>query len=122
MKFSLRLKETELELETPEGVPEKYKLRELTGAQRDQYLDGMSKRMQYNAEGKPTGLNSIASMQANLVSLSLVDSENKAIPAGIIQKWPATVLKSVFDEAQRLSGLSTTPEQSAEAETVAKND
>lgn len=116
LKFSLVLKEVPVSVTDAEGVEQTYILRELMGSQRDTYLNEMGGRMKFNAEGKTEGLSNYEGLQSGLLSLSLRDENDELVKKSVLQEWPASVLSSLFDVAQELSGL----DKGAEAK--AKND
>ena len=113
--FSLRRKETEVEIE---GVS--YILRELTGLQRDTYLDEVGERINYNAEGKAQGMRH-SGLQSLLISMSLYTTDGKLVEASVVKEWPASVQAGLFDEAQKLSGLVTAP-KAPEKKAEVKNE
>jgi len=104
LKFSLKLKEIPVNITDVDGQEKSYTLRELTGAQRDTFLDEMGSRLKY-AGGKIQGLTNYKGLQASLVSLCLHDDKGNSIKKEIIQSYPASVLSDLFDAAQDLSGL-----------------
>jgi hypothetical protein len=75
---------------------------EMTAAERGAYLDEVRERV--TPEGK--AIKSLAGLQSKLLSLCLRRaSDRSAIPEQEIEKWPATVVQRLFDEAQRINGL-----------------
>ena len=110
-KFELKLKELEVELS---GA--KYVLRELTGKQRDKYLDTVAKRVNY-VNGQQAGMTSLSGLQSCLLSMCLIDSDGNAVKEAVIADFPGSVQSKLFKMAQDLSGLNE-GEDSQEA----KND
>ena len=100
-----------------EGGQEKlYTLQELTGSERDKYLNFMKGRMKVNSDGTRGGIDDFNGLQARLLSMTLKDPEGKLVPEEVLQKWPARVQTLLFKESQKLSGLDD------KAEEKAKND
>jgi hypothetical protein len=90
---------------TISGKP--FVLVELSGEERDSYLNDIGGRMR-TENGKPAGIKNFNGMQAFLVSLSLRSMETgEPIPVNIkeIQKWPARLVSKLFDKAKALSAL-----------------
>lgn len=116
LKFSLVLKEVPVSVSDVEGVEKNFVLRELTGKQRDTYLNEMGGRMKFNKAGKTEGLSNYEGLQSGLLSLSLHDENDELVKKNVLQAWPASVLSDLFDVAQELSGLDKG------AEEAAKND
>jgi len=110
LSFKLTLKTLEVELD---AAP--FKLVELTGAQRDTYLNGATKRIRLGADGKAAGISSFDGIQTSLLALTLQDKDGKPVPEATMKNWPASVVESLFKESQTLSGLNLTDEQAAAA-------
>jgi len=102
-----------------------YILRELDGRQKGKYLNKMGGRIVLNAKGEVASFKDYAGLESTLLSLCLYDSENKLVPATVMdgteeeQGWPSTMLTGLFDAAQDLSGLNEEARKKQEAE--AKN-
>jgi len=114
--FSLKLKEEEIDID---GVP--YRLRELTGAQRDAYIKTQSDRAERNVEGKVIGVKNFDGIHTKLLSMSLVDASGKLVKEEVLRSWPSSVCEALYTAAQELSGLDKAEEKGA-AEEAAKND
>lgn len=112
LKLSLKLKSEQVELEG-----KTYMLNELTGQQRDGYLNVSAQRVKTDATGKPIGIKNFDGLQTHLISLSLRDSEGKPVPETEIKTWPATTVESLYAAAQTLSALVVNDK----AEEAAKN-
>lgn len=106
LTFELKLKCIPVELNNSAGVPETYTLSELTGVQRDEYLNDTASRMKFDGQGKAQGVKDFKGMQAKLVSLCLTKGSGGApVTVETINTWPASVVSALFKEAQKLSGL-----------------
>ena len=105
LKFSLVLKEVPVSVTDAEDVESTYVLRELTGRERDVYLNKMGGRMKFNEAGKTEGLSDYEGLQSGLLSLCLRDGGGDLVKDKVLQEWPASVLSELFDVAQELSGL-----------------
>lgn len=93
-----------------------YVLVELSGQERDSYLNDVGNRMR-TENGKPAGIKNFNGMQAFLVSLSLKSMETgEPVPVKIeeIQKWPARLVSKLFDSAKKLSALDGEDEEKNE--------
>lgn len=104
LTFSLRLKEVPVEVEKADGVASTYTLRELTGKQRDHFLQELSKRSKF-VNGRPTGQVDLEGLQSELLTMCLFDSSSLAVKVDELQNFPAHVLSTLFKAAQQLSGL-----------------
>lgn len=98
---------------------EEYTLRELDGKTKGKYLNKMGSRIVLSEDGKVSGFKDYSGLETILLEQCLYNSEGKPVPAGIIEKWPATVLGKLFDVAQELSGLNEDARKRLETE--AKN-
>lgn len=103
-KLSLKRKQVEIEVEVADGSTKTFILKELTGSERDQFLNVMASKMRVGTDGKPTGVKDFTGLHANLIGLSLWVDEQRVEP-GVIQTWPASTQAELFAMAQELSGL-----------------
>lgn len=104
-EFSLELEEIPIKIKDKNGTTLEYSLRELDGFERDKYLNSLSDRIRIDVNGKPSGVKNFDGLQASLLSKCLWDAEGKLVPISVVQKWPARVQSSLFEQAQKLSGL-----------------
>lgn len=101
LEFSLTVASAPVTLD---GKP--YTLRELTGAQRDQYLTTSAARLLKNEEGKAIGVKDFNGHQSELLCLALTDdSTNTLVPQETIAGWPGSTVSKLFKKAQALSNL-----------------
>ena len=110
-KFELKLKQQDVELSK-----EKYTIFELTGRQRDEYLNNVSQRVKY-VNGVATGMSNLTGLQSSLLAMCLKDEDGKLVKESVIQDFPGSVQSQLFTIAQKLSGL----DQAEKIEEV-KND
>jgi len=96
-----------------------YKLRELDGRQKGKYLNKMGGRIVLNNKGEVSSFKDYAGLESTLLELCLYDSSNELVPASVMDGWPSTILTTLFDAAQTLSGLNEEARKKQEAE--AKN-
>lgn len=82
---------------------DKHTIVEMMGEQRDKYLDDLGGRLKYEG-GKPT-LRKFSGMHSLLLSLCLVDGNDKPVPAKTIDKWPAQTVTGLFNLARELNAL-----------------
>lgn len=112
-------------LEKPVTIQgEGYVLVELDGRSRDKYLTSLAARMKLNKDGKPCGISNFDSLQASLISSCLfkvdaLDGTRTPVKAETIQGWRSSVIKSLFEESRKLSGLD---ESDDDIEGEEKND
>ncbi len=105
LEFTLSSQTIPVVIKTGDGKILNLELREMTAAQRDKHLDSVSSRMAYDADGKPTGIKKFEGMQADLLVLCLWRSDGNGVLKEEIQKWPAAVVASLYQEAQVLNHL-----------------
>lgn len=105
MEFDLSLQTIPVSLKNAEtGQPEEYEIRELTGDQRDAYLNTVRKRMR--RVGEHSEITDFKGLTAQLLTRSVfrVDT-GKAVTEDEVQSWPARVQQALFDKSRELSGL-----------------
>lgn len=113
MDFDLTLQEINVTLNDPDTKEKKrYILRELTGDERDSWLQEMSARTGKHPDGSPKVKN-FKGLQASLLKFCLLTEEREKVGVEKIQKWPARVQSKLFEKAQELSGLDQGAEDEA---------
>jgi len=111
MRLSLRRQEVTVIL--VDGQQERrWKLRELNGTERNQYLDKMSSRFKIGKDGKAVGIKNFDGFQADLLRASLLDEKGEPVSAEVIEALPSSTQQELFKRAQRLSGLDTEAQES----------
>ena len=110
LQLTVTLKEIAIELTVEGGAVKNYVLRELTGKQRDIFLDDVGGRVRFIG-GKARGLNSHKDLQANLLTMCLHNDEQKLVTIKELQEFPASTLTTLFKAAQALSGLEDDKEE-----------
>ena len=117
MRLPAVLKKIPIELEHEGGVIKSYTLKELTGEERDTYLDSMKNRFKYSPDGNVSAVTNFKGLHNSLLKMCLFDEEtSKLITEDELQKLPSTTTTALFDEATKLSALDK------EAKKEAKND
>ena len=114
--LDLTYNEEPIKIKHQDGTVHQYMLREVDGEGREMYLNSLAVRMKTGADGKPTGIRDFKGMSSALITRCLFDEDDKAVPAKTIQNWPASVVKKLYEKAQRISALDD------KAEDDAKND
>lgn len=109
LRVGLLLKEQPVELlldgEVRIGI-----LREMTGKQRDAYLNEISLRMRTGPDGKSQGVKNFDGLQAGLIARCLRMSDGSQVSVKDIQEWPSSAQSTLFEACQRLNGLEVEPE------------
>lgn len=111
-KFTISLKKQPVEIDG-----KIYTVVELTGKQRDAFLNTSANRVKLDDKGNAVGMRNFDGIHTHLVSMCLRDPEDKLVPESTIKEWPATAVEALFKLSQTLSGLGD-PGAAAE---VAKN-
>lgn len=103
-KFSLKRREEKVVLEGHNGEDRVVIVREMTGKQRDDYLNAMLGSMELGADGKPTRVKNFAGLSTQLLALTLHEG-GQPVPLDQIETWPASVINGLFDIAQSINAL-----------------
>ncbi|MEM2932494.1 MAG: hypothetical protein QXI61_06605 [Nitrososphaerota archaeon] len=104
MKFDFsNLSVIEVPVIGPDG--QKYVLKEATAKVAKEFNNARISGVVLGPTGKPQRLESIGELESLLVSLCLFHEDGRPVLRQQIEKWPAKVVKSLFDEAKRISGL-----------------
>lgn len=105
VRISVLRKSQPVELELAEGQVVQYAVKEMTGAQRDEYFNKTAQRTTRDANGEVVGMKDYKGLYSTLLSFCLYDADGKLIPESKIQEWPDTAQKALFDIAIELNGL-----------------
>ena len=117
MRLPAFLKSVPIELEQKDGTVKSYTLKELTGEDRDIYLDSMKDRFKYSPDGNVSAVTNFKGLHNSLLKMGLVDDETgKLVTEEELKKLPSTTTTALFDEATKLSALDK------DAKKEAKND
>jgi len=107
-RYSLRLKSIKIPIEAQDGTEVEYTMMELTGAQRDAFLNDQTKR----TSGKDGNLvKNFTGMFSSLLKLCLYDPEGKLVTTKEIDGWPSEMTTDLFLQAVELSGLNKKAEE-----------
>lgn len=111
--IELEFKEEAVTIKDKSGNTTEFKIREMSGALRDKWMNTMGSRLKSDANGKPIGMRDFTGIQSSLIALCLFDSAGNSIPENTIAAWPASAQKALFEICQKINGMD---EASAEAE------
>lgn len=103
-KFKLKRKSVPVVMEDENGNEFACELREMTGAERDQWLNGMAGRMRVDAQGNPVGVAKFDGLQADLIALCLYQADTR-VPKSQIVGYPASVQTELFKICQEINSL-----------------
>ncbi len=87
------------------GEVQTYTLKEMSGFERDQWMNRMSKSLKVGADGKSSGVSDYTGIHYSLIARCLYDASDKLVSEDIIRNWPASAQKVLFDKCQALNGL-----------------
>jgi hypothetical protein len=104
LRFTAKPKEQPFDFEGLDGVVRQYKIKELLGDSRDQYLNLMKSRMEIGPDGKEK-VKDHRGLLGELLARSIFDENDKLIPLVTIQSWPNTTQMGLFKASTELSSL-----------------
>ena len=106
MTLSLERAEVDVVLKGSDNEEHKWLLRELSGSERNRYLNKMTGRVKVGANGATT-IKSFDGFQYDLLHLCLRDEEGATIDKETIEGLPSSTQQALFLRAQKISGLDT---------------
>lgn len=115
-RFSVKLRKELVEVEDLAGAVHSVYVTELTGRDRDDYLDWVARQMAtYDATGKMTEPRKFGQHQAQLIARCLRSAEDKRYPFSVdnIQLWAASVQEGLFEMCQRICSFDKNAMESA---------
>jgi len=107
--FKITVQEFEFDLEDGNGQMIPCKLKEMTGKERDQYMNKIKNRTILNPDGKSGRIKDYNGMFSDLLVMCLYRNGEK-MDEKEIQALPASTQSELFDEAQKLSRLNLSEE------------
>jgi len=115
MEFTLERTEVPVTIKDPiSGSETEYILREMSGAERDSYMDAQKSRLIIGSSGTVTGVRSFNGLQAMLLARCLYTaSDNKLVDSKTIQGWKSSVQNALFERANKINGLDKNAEKRA---------
>lgn len=105
IKISVIRKSQPVNLEVEEGKEVLIYIKEMTGAQRDEYFNRMAARTKLDEKGEVIGVKDYKGLYSGLLSLCTYDAQGKQVTEKEIQDWPDTAQKALFDLARDLNNL-----------------
>lgn len=105
LKISVIRKSQPVRLEVSEGEEVLIYVKEMTGAQRDDYFNRMAARTKLGDNGEVVGVKDYKGLYSCLLSLCTYGGDHKLMPERDIQEWPDTAQKALFDLARDINGL-----------------
>lgn len=80
-------------------------IKEMSGAQRDEYFNKASKKVKTDDKGAAVALNDYNGLFSHLLSFCTYDAEHKLLTEAKIQEWPDTLQRALHEVAMKLNGL-----------------
>lgn len=105
LKVSVIRKSQPIDIEIEEGKDMRLYVKEMTGAQRDDYFNRAAKKTKTNAQGDVIGFSDYSGSLSLLLSYCLYDADGKLIPEKTIQEWPDAAQKALNSIASALNGF-----------------
>lgn len=117
-EFSLSRRERQIVLDGKQHV-----LREASGEGSASFRNAQARVGRLGQDGKGIEIvGDLGGLEVLGVSICLFDFDGHPVPIGVIRKWPATVVTSLFNIAKVLSGWDDkSPEQRVNEDADAKN-
>ena len=111
LKFTSSIETRSVVIEDPKDNKQtQFEIREMTAADRDKYMQTLSRRFNYDKEGKPCGLKTFTGLHAELLTLCMYQvqpsGEFTLVKKELLDSWPGGNVLQLYKEAQRLNHLS----------------
>ena len=95
----------DVNLVTEQGEEKAWKLKELTGKERNRYLNKMTSRVRSGKDGKAISITNFEGFQADLLKICLYDENDELVTEDMIEGLPSSTQQVLFDKAKEISGL-----------------
>lgn len=105
LKVSIKTRTIDVSIEKENGDEVKYKLRQMTGAEADEFRSVKLSKIDMDEKGENVKVRDVSGQYTDLLVRTLVDSEGKAVPITTLNQWPDEALKALYDESAKLNKL-----------------
>lgn len=116
LELELDRDEQPVRLRSKKGGAKNWTLKELSGRERNRYLNKMKDRVKIGKNGKAMGIKNFDGYQSDLLLSSLYDEADKSVSLDMIEALPAKTQQALFDRAKEISGLDNDEEEKNEDE------
>lgn len=114
--ISILRKSQPVDLEIEEGKQVRFYVKEMSGAQRDEYLNKTAQKSRLDEKGDVVGLKDYRGLYSNLLSFCLYDADAKPVAESKIQEWPDAAQKALYEMANDINGMSKPDSEGAEGD------
>jgi len=104
IKVKLTKKSIPVELEVADGQCMTYQVKEMSGAQRDEYQSRLAKKATVDAQGNVIEIKDTTGLYSSLLAHTLYDPDGKLVPEATIQSWPDSAQRALFEVAREVNG------------------
>jgi hypothetical protein len=111
LKVSVKTRTLDLVIENENGDEVKYKLRQMTGAEADEYRSVKASKIELDKNGELVRVLDYSGQYVDLLTRTLVTADGKAVPVTTINGWPDEALKELFKASAKLNRLSDTEDE-----------
>lgn len=115
-RYSRIRKKLEIEIEEEDGTVKTYTLQEMSGTQRDKFMNKMSNRTKFDNKGNFLGFKDFDGFQSSLITLCLFDEDGKPVDEATIKLYPSSQQAGLFEDCQVLCALGKKGEEEAKNE------
>jgi hypothetical protein len=109
MRIAITTKVQPIELEIDENTVITYKIKEMTGKDRDDYFTESAAKTKLDKDGNPTEFKDFSGLYSTLLSRCVYDAAGKRVSAEEIDTWSASAQAALFAIAQELNGMKAKP-------------
>lgn len=114
--ISILRKSQPVDLEVERGKVARFYVKEMSGAQRDEYLNKTAQKSRLDEKGDVVGLKDYRGLYSNLLSFCLYDADAKPVSESKIQEWPDAAQKALYEMANDINGMSKPDSEGAEGD------
>lgn len=114
--ISILRKSQPVDLEVEQGKVARFYVKEMSGAQRDEYLNKTAQKSRLDEKGDVVGLKDYRGLYSNLLSFCLYDADAKPVAESKIQEWPDAAQKALYEMANDVNGMSKPDSDGAEGD------
>lgn len=115
LKVSLRRKSEPVVIELEDGTEVTYSVREMTGAQMEEYTTKSSSKLDFDPKsGEVRQIKDYKGLYSLLLSYTLYDSSGNLVPEKVVAEWPSSVQSALHSAASAINGMGKDDDKEAD--------
>lgn len=105
LQVSIAKRSIDVVIQDENGVEVKYKLRQMTGAEADEYRACKAGKIELDKEGNVTRILDYSGQYLDLLTRTLIGPDGSNVPRSVLESWPDEALRALYESSAKLNKL-----------------